>query len=122
MDQNPYQNGDQPTKERRKLKRFDLHLQARIEALLTHKKDTSPLILNLVTRDISAQGGFFKTKDSLEKGTRVKVDLMNAPERLKTSLIKRALIHVTGTVLRTDPAGMAVVFDQGYWFSPLTYS
>ena len=121
MDQNPYQNGDQPTKERRKLERFNLHLQARIEALLTDKKDTSPLILNLVTGDISAQGAFFTTEDSLEKGTRVKVDLINAPERPKTFLIKQALIHVTGTVLRTGPAGMAVVFDTGYRFSPLTY-
>ena len=121
MDQHPCQNGYQPTKERRKLERFNLHLQARIEALLTDKKDTSPLILNLVTGDISAQGAFFTTEDSLEKGTRVKVDLMHAPERSKTSLIKQALIHVTGTVLRTDTAGMAVIFDTGYRFSPLTY-
>ena len=121
MDQNPYRTGDQPTKERRRLERFNLHLQARIEALLTHKKDTGPLILNLVTGDISSQGAFFTTEDSLEKGTQVKVDLMHAPERQKTSAIKQALIHVTGTVLRTAPAGMAVVFDKGYRFSPLTY-
>jgi hypothetical protein len=120
MGQNPFQNGSQSRKERRKLERFDLRLQARIEALLRHK-DKSPVILNLVTGDISAQGAFFTTEDSLEKGTRVKVDLMHAPERQKTSAIKQALIHVTGTLLRTAPAGMAVVFDKGYRFSPLTY-
>ena len=122
MDQNPLQTGDQPAKERRKLERFNLYLQARIEALLTDKKDTSPLILNLVTGDISAQGAFFTTEDLLEKGTRVKVDIIHDPESPMISAIKRALLHVTGTVLRTDPTGMAVVFDKRYRLSPLTYS
>jgi len=119
MDQNPYQNVAQPTKDRRKLERFNLQLQARIEAFLKHK-DNSPVILDLVTADISAQGAFFNTEDSLEKGTRVKVDLINVPKRPKTSAIKRALIQVTGKVLRTNATGMAVVFDKGYRLSPLT--
>jgi len=120
MEQNPLQTGDQPTKERRKLERFNLHLQARIEGLLRHK-DKSPVILNLITGDISAQGAFFNTKESLEKGTRVKADIFHDPEIQMISAIKRVLLHVNGTVLRTDPTGMAVVFDKGYRFSPLTY-
>ena len=120
MDQNPSQHYDQPKKDRRKIERFNLHLQAKVEPLPTHT-DNSPMILHMVTGDISSQGAFFKTKDSLGQGTRIKVDLVHAPQGPNISGIKQALIHVTGTVLRRGPAGMAVVFDKGYRFSPLAY-
>ena len=120
MSQNPPEKTAQPTKERRKLERFDLHLDATIEAF-PKRNDMSPMILNLVTDNISAQGAFFKTMDSLEKGTRVKVDMNNATESPKASAFKRALIQLRGTVLRIDSTGMAVIFDKHYKLSPASY-
>ncbi len=107
-----------PEKERRRLQRFDLQLPARIETL-PPRPDQDPVVLNLTTRDISAQGAFFPSSRSLEEGTRVKVDLVLTPEKPRPSRTKQSLIKVMGTVLRKGAEGMAVVFEKNYQLAPL---
>jgi hypothetical protein len=107
--------------ERRRLERFDLKLPARIESL-PRRADNPPAVLNLITRDISACGAFFPSTDSLEEGTRVKVDLVLTLEKPRSSQVKGALIQVNGTVLRKEPAGMAVDFEKTYRLAPLNYA
>ena len=107
-----------PDKERRRLQRFDLRLPARIETL-PPCADPVPVVMNLTTRDISAQGAFFPSERPLEEGTRVRVDLILTPEKLRPSRAKPSLIKVVGTVLRRGAEGMAVAFEKNYQLAPL---
>ena len=118
MDPPPFQKPIHSGKERRREQRFDLRLPARLETLSRHP-DQTPVVLNLVTRDISSCGAFFPTEGALDIGTRVQVALVLIPERPRTSEVKRALIEVTGRVLRKEVMGMAVDFEKGYKLAPL---
>ncbi len=118
MDPPPFQKPTHSGKERRREQRFDLRLPARLETLSRHP-DKTPVVLNLVTRDISSCGAFFPTESALDVGTRVQVNLVLIPERPRTSEVKRALIKIVGTVLRTEAVGMAVDFEKGYKLAPL---
>jgi hypothetical protein len=115
MDLIPREKVAHASNERRRIERFDLRLPARIEDL-SPSQIRQPVVLNLVTKDISAYGAFFPSAHSIEEGTRVKVDLILAFERAPQG--KRALIKVNGTVLRKTPAGMAVNFER-YKLVPL---
>jgi hypothetical protein len=118
MDPISFQNPVPLGKERRREQRFDLQLPARLETL-SRPPDQTPLVLSLVTRDISSCGAFFPTESALDIGTRVQVDLVLTPQKPRTSEVKRALIKVTGTVLRREAIGMAVDFEKGYRLAPL---
>ena len=103
--------------EKRKLERFELKVRAKVEGLRPGQH-TAPL--NLVTNDICAGGAFFHTGNSLPEGTRVQIDLVLPLGRLRR-LIKEydeARIRVTGTVVRREPAGMAVSFNRDYKIHP----
>ena len=103
--------------ERRKLERFNLEVPARIEILSLSGQNREVMELN--TKDVSAGGAYFRTKKALPQGTRVKVDIVLPLDRLRR--LKDAckgLIKVTGTVLRSEPSGMAVCFDEGYLITP----
>lgn len=112
------QNSTHHPKERRREQRFDLRLLARLETL-SDPPDRSPVILNLFTKNISSCGAFFPSERPLEDGTRVQIDLVLSPEKPIISKVKRAMIKVTGTVLRKGPEGMAVDFEEGYKLVPL---
>ncbi len=114
----PSHNSANPAKERRRQQRFDLRLPARVE-VLSPRQDQVPVILNLLTKDISACGAFFTSEQSIEEGTRVKVDMVLFPKRQRISQMKQALIKVSGTVLRKGPEGLAVNFEKGYKLGPL---
>ncbi len=118
MDPTPFQSLILSGKERRREQRFDLRLAARLK-ILSPRPDQTPVALNLFTRDISCCGAFFPTEGALDIGTRVQVALVLIPERPRTSEVKRALIEVTGRVLRKEVMGMAVDFEKGYKLAPL---
>lgn len=105
--------------ERRECERFDLRLNSRIEVRGPEKGRHSGLILSLLTENVCSGGAFFTTEQVLPKGTEVQVDLILALEALKKSDGDRAHINVNGTVLRSDPAGLAVRFDKGYRITPI---
>ncbi len=102
--------------ERRRLERFNLEVPARIEIL---SGEQNPEILEMNTKDVSAGGAYFRTKRALPEGTRVRIDIILPLDRLrKLKDACKGLIKVTGTVLRSEPTGMAVSFDEGYLITP----
>jgi len=103
--------------ERRRLERFSLEVPARIEILA--REDHAEEVLELNTRDVSAGGAYFRTKKALPEGTRVRIDIILPLDRLrKLKDTCKGLIKVTGTVLRSEPTGMAICFDEGYLITP----
>ena len=99
---------------KRKLERFELKVRARIEG------EPGRDILDVMTSDICAGGAFFYTDQTLPEGTKVRIDLLLPLERLKKLVegYDHAHIQVTGTVLRKEPQGMAVCFNQDYSIRP----
>jgi c-di-GMP-binding flagellar brake protein YcgR len=97
--------------ERRKFERFTLKLPTRIE-LLTEGEDSKTL--DLVTRDVSAGGAFFRTDDSIATGTKVKLRLIVFTKRLKVLTDSIGCVLMGGIVVRSEPTGMAICFDEKY--------
>ena len=94
--------------ERRRVERFDLNLQTfvSVEAQLAGGE---PVVLN--TRDISTNGAFVLTGQPLAAGTKVNLDMILKLDDSPKQGGKKAIVRVTGTVLRIDDYGMAVGFD-----------
>ena len=91
--------------ERRKLERFDLRLPGKIE-YLGQKRG----VHNLLTRNISAGGAFLETTGEFPEDSRVRIDFV-----VPTGV----LVKVTGAILRLEPTGIAVRFDNEYQLTPL---
>ena len=102
-------------KGRRKVERFALELPSQIMAI----EDSDQEILKLLTRDVSAGGAFFYTDKPLPVGTEVKIDLVLPLSELKKLESSKALIKVSGEVIRSEEQGMAVCFNEDYQLSPL---
>ena len=100
--------------ERRKLERFILRLPATVEAIGRSKE-----ILRLFTRDISADGAYFECADPLPKDTRVTLEIVLALKDVNNLPSAGAQIKLSGLVLRSEPSGMAVRFDERYRMMPL---
>ena len=92
--------------ERRKLERFDLRLPAKIEGLGLGKGVHN----SALTRNISAGGAFLETTKHFPENSRIKVDL---------AVPTGVLVKVSGAVLRSEPTGIAVLFDNEYQLTPL---
>jgi len=103
--------------DKRKVERFELKVQARIEGL-GRKKDRD--ILDLITSDLCSGGAFFHTDQSLPEGTKVKIDLVLPLGGLKKMILEydHAYIRVTGKVVRRESRGMAVCFNKDYSIHP----
>ncbi len=104
-----------PDKERRKIERFSLELPGQISIVDVGKED----VLNLLTRDICAGGAFFHTEEPLPVGTNVRIDLVLPLERLRKLQGKKALIKVSGKVIRSEMQGMAICFNEDFQLSSL---
>ena len=89
---------------RRKLERFDLRLPAKVGAIGRGKE-----LQHLMTRNVSADGAFFESISPFSKNTSV---------RAVVKLPNGAEIKVDGLVLRSEPTGMAICFDEGYKIVP----
>lgn len=91
--------------ERRKLERFDLRLPAKIQGLGLKKG-----VHNFLTKNVSAGGAFLETTKQLPENSRVSIDFV-----VPTGV----LVKVTGDVLRSEPTGIAIRFDNEYQLTPL---
>jgi hypothetical protein len=103
--------------EKRRLERFDLKVSARIENADKKKEKEA---FDLVTNNLCAGGAFFHTDQSLPVGTKVKVNLvlpLGGLRKLSASC-DQANVRVTGTVIRIQPGGMAVCFNDDYSIRP----
>jgi hypothetical protein len=96
------------TKERLYI-RYPLPLPVRLETMEPDRKE----VLDLETRDISYTGTFIPTITSFPEGTRVKLDFTIPSNKFRKLKDIERLKSFTGRVVRTEPYGIAIHFDQG---------
>ncbi len=94
---------------KRKEERFDV--QAKSTVFL---KDKGPQELkeDLLTSNISTGGLFLKTTSPLPIGTDLEINLVIPIDKLKKLKGDRALIKVSGSVVRANEDGIAIRFDK----------
>ena len=101
--------------EDRKMVRFSLDLAG----LLSINGRSKEGKWKLQTVDICAGGALFQTTAPVPLGTEISVDLILPLDRIKELKSKKALIEVSGKVIRKEKNGMAVCFNDGYKISPI---
>ena len=103
--------------EKRKLERFNLEIAATasITAAGAQKK------LDMKTRDVCSGGAYFRTEQSFPIGTKVQINLVLPLEKFKTlpDHCEKVLVNLSGKVLRIEPDGIGVCFDETYDIRPV---
>ncbi len=102
--------------ERRSCERLDLEVPVMVSMLDEQGEQKS---CRLITRDICSGGAFLPADSPFEEGTDVKMEIVLSflKDNSKREKLK-SLINVSGSVIRTEAAGMAVCFDKKYRISP----
>ncbi len=95
-------------KDMRKYERFALRLRGKMRVVASGNEK----ILDVLTSDISAGGGFFHTVQPVPVGTRVKIELVVASKGLKAITGTKGSVRVAGTVVRSSFQGTAIRFDK----------
>ncbi len=101
--------------DKRRLERFNLGLSSQISVGTGLDQE----IINILTRDISSDGAYFHTEVPLPVGTAVKIDLIISLDELKKIESRKALIKVSGEVVRSENKGMAICFEKDYKIMPI---
>ncbi len=70
--------------------------------------------VDLLTRDISVGGAYFETDSPLDVGERLEIDFYLPLEWLRGMEDNFLKVCTSGKVVRSDPNGMAVMFDGEY--------
>ena len=104
-------------KDRRRLERFALNLPAEVQ--VAHPDGTEETV-ELVTTNICAGGAFFDTLFPLPEGIAVEIGLFLTFRQSKNLTGSRGHIRIKGVVRRSEPAGMAIAFDEDYQFTNLS--
>ena len=102
--------------DRREIARFPMELPAWISVINVSEQ---PNFFEAVTRDVCSKGAFIQTDQLLPVGTEVEMNLMlslNKPPRIET---RHSRIDVSGSVVRTEPQGIAICFNKNYQISPM---
>jgi hypothetical protein len=97
--------------------KYDIEVPARIEIISSREEES----LYFRTARVSAKEVFFRTDDPIPENVRVRLDLMlhfTKPGKLRNTGIT-ILIHVSGTVTRTDQAGMTITLNEDYQITKL---
>jgi Tfp pilus assembly protein PilZ len=102
-------------REQRSMERFGLELKARVSL---KNNDRNRKWVNVLTSNICAGGTFLLTRQPFPVGTKVNLEVV-LPLREKKSSLKDSLIKISGMVIRTEEAGMALRFDDEYQILPL---
>ncbi|UCB50191.1 MAG: hypothetical protein JSW56_04785 [Deltaproteobacteria bacterium] len=97
------------------MERFSLELKTRV-SLKSNDRDRK--WVNVLTSNICAGGTFLLTRQPFPVGTRVNLEVF-LPLREKKSSLKNSLIIISGVVIRSEEAGMALRFDDEYRILPL---
>jgi hypothetical protein len=95
--------------ERRMYERFQLALPARLEVVSSGREE----VFEARTRNISANGAFLLTTARWPAGSKIRVELAVRSKRIAQLTGAQGLIKVEGTVVRSDPEGIAISFDHG---------
>jgi len=101
--------------DKRRLERFNLELPSQVSVVTGLDQQ----IIDLLTRDISSDGAYFHTEVPLPVGTAVKIDLIISLDELKKIESRKALIKVSGEVVRSENKGMAICFNNYYKIIPI---
>lgn len=104
-----------PMREKRQFERFEIQ----VPAVVKIPGDNGQTVkLDLQTHNLSAGGTFIKLGESLSLGCEVKIDIMLSFEELKTPTdpIGSLVLSTTGRVVRSDPDGVAICFNENYEF------
>jgi Tfp pilus assembly protein PilZ len=101
--------------EKRSMERFSLELKTRVSL---RNKDRDRKWISVLTSNICAGGTFLRTRQPFPVGARVNVEVV-LPLREKKSWLKNSLIKISGMVIRSEEAGMALRFDDEYQILPL---
>ena len=104
-------------KERRALERFKLRLPAKIE-ILSESPGVERVVLKLLTTNICSGGAFFPTTNPPLQGMAIRVSLFIDNVNLRLGVPSWTLIEVSGTVLRSEPSGMAIAFEPNHKIIP----
>jgi len=97
-------------KEKRKIQRFDLHLETFWNVLNKGIVDNTPMLL---TRNISSAGAYLATPNPLPIGTSMDLNFfLSQHEMTKGSKDQKIKIWTRGKVIRTEKGGMAVKFEE----------
>jgi hypothetical protein len=95
-------------KERRQHKRLNIPLPVRLNVT----DGQGIMALDLEATDISYSGTFIPTLTSFPKGTRFILDFTIPSDNLKEFKNVDSLIGCAGTMVRSDPHGIAIAFDK----------
>ena len=102
---------------KRLMERFNLSVPAVVTLKESLRQDPK-ISTELKTRNICAGGAFIVTDDPLEIGTEVNVDLHLAFFAGSPTHERHSNIHVSGQIIRIEPDGMAIQFDEKYQIVP----
>ena len=103
---------------KRDMERFNLSVPAVI-TLMDAKDPNQKTLTELRTKNICAGGAFVITTDPLKLGMQVDIDLRLAFFTGDTERERRSNIHVSGSIIRIEPGGMAIKFNEKYQISPV---
>ena len=97
--------------EKRLNNRLTVRLPSRLEAIIPSGKK---MIYDLETKDISIDGAFIYTKESLSfpEETRFIIDLTFPSDSNKELTMLKSLMECTGTMVRSTSEGIGIHFDR----------
>jgi hypothetical protein len=101
--------------EKRKLDRYTLKLPTWISLTVEGGQRKT---IELFTSNICSGGAFFDTNTPLSIGTNVDIDILLPFKKLEKSGGRKSRIDVSGSVIRTEDSGMAVMFNKQFQISP----
>lgn len=117
------------SRNRRRLERFSLNLQARISS--SHSEDSPADYYETVAANISSGGAFLQTAHPFAMASKVLVEFLVSYDdlkKLKFILSVETLrkltgsqiwVKATGVVIRQEEGGVAVIFDKNYQLTPM---
>lgn len=88
-------------------------------------------MMELLTANISAGGAFIETDHPLPLVSKVRLEFLLSLENLQNLKFilsleslkswkgKRVWVNASGIVVRVDPTGMGIIFDENYQISPM---
>ena len=119
---------DQPSRCQRLHERFERQLPVRI-TVLAPATATAPL--EAIATNISSSGAFVETNHPLPAASRIQLDcyisladlnklrFIISTETLRRTTSDKLWVRATGIVIRQQPNGMAIIFDDDYQLRPM---
>ena len=116
------------SEERREQERYPLRIQSKVTAETLSGQTP---VLEFLTANISAGGAFIETANPLPLVSRVRLEFLLSLEELTTLKFvlsqeslknwqkQRMWVSASGIVIRHEPSGMAIVFDENYQIRPM---